>query len=117
MQKTIFSLATILILLSSIASAIQEPKNIVIRALPTNGIIYFSEVNIKEPIQLLIAKDKVQKKLDFLEKRRLELVHISQIEPKTEQEKVKIVKWQAMIEEKRQKLLGEVEDDAGNLNE
>src|SRR3990167_11338227 len=116
MQKTIFFFITT-ILLSSIVSAIEEPKAIVIRALPTHSVIYFFEVNIKEPLQLLFAKDKVQKKLDFLEKRKLELIRISRIEPATDQEKIRLIKWQAIIEEKRQRLLRELEDDAENLDE
>ena len=78
MKKTI-SILTALMLSLSIVSALEEPKVILTGATPDQPFLYFFKVNIKEPITLffLTGQADIQKRLEYLETRTLELKKVS----------------------------------------
>jgi len=114
MKKTI-SILTALMLSLSIVSALEEPKVILTGATPDQPFLYFFKVNIKEPITLffLTGQADIQKRLEYLETRTLELKKVSLKITDTE----KLKKLQEKIEKENKADLDEIEERSNDLDE
>ena len=71
----LIKLMVLSIFLTGTVSAIEEPKVVLVGALPDQPFLYFLKTKIKEPIILMFTtgENDIQKRLEFLETRRLEL--------------------------------------------
>lgn len=101
-MKKIISFSIMFLFLISIVQAQRE-----VLLFPNNEVItpdqpsYFMKVKVPEYFQLLFAKNKISKRLDFMEKRRLEYERLALKFNESEKKQEKLLEHLRMLESKR----------------
>ena len=103
----------ILLMLTPLAIAIEEPSILIVGALPDQPFLYFFKTRVNEPMKLLFSGDELQYNLELLELRKEEMKALAEKVKDSD----KLAKYQQKAEGLRQKHLNRIEEKAQELND